>query len=708
MQRLARVERHDAVAVITLDNPPVNALSHALRLDLVSAFAFIEADSTIQAVVIACAGNTFSVGADVRELGGAPLQPSMGSVMRDVIDATRCLLVFGLHGHVLGGGLELALLGDYRVALRGTRLGLPEITLGLIPGGGGTQRLPRLIGAAAALEMILSGAPLDADAALQAGLIDEIADVDVIAAAVAAARRMIGAPERRLRLSHQRPSPSTTAFVAVKEAALCNARLPAVALAISAVEAATTMDFESGLAKEAQLFAQARESVESRALRHIFAGERIVAKIPGISADIADRTVQNCAVIGAGTMGIGVSIALLDAGYSVALVEATEKGLARGVSAIRATYDGLATRGRIAASARDERLSRLHPTLTLEAVSDCDLIIECIFEDMKAKRLLFADLGRAAKPQAVLATNTSALDVNIIAEACGRAHDVVGMHFFSPANVMKLVEVVRADHTAPDVLATAMAVSRRMGKIGVLSEVCDGFIGNRLIGGYLREAGLLLLEGAAPAQIDSALQRFGMAMGPHAMGDLAGLDIQAAARARRRAEGRVPADPRVGAVGDALVAAGRLGLKVGKGIYAYADGSRAPLPDQEVTLLIRREAARLGVTQRSFTDDEIIDRCLLPIVNEGARVLAEGVSLGAVDIDVIYVRGYGFPRNRGGPMFWADTQGLANVVAKVEAFGADLGEEYWQPSPLLKRLAADGASFGELVRGANHVSPRAA
>jgi 3-hydroxyacyl-CoA dehydrogenase len=623
----------------------------------------------------------------------------MGAVMRDSVSCARPLLVFALHGQALGGGLELALCGDLRVAARGTRLGFPEIRLGLLPGGGGTQRLPRLIGVKASLDVILSGKPVDAEAALALGLVDEVADGDLVDAAVALARRRAGDPAAFRRLSRSPPPPCEEDFAALRAAALLTSDSPAAGMAVDAVQAATSMAFDEGLAREAELFQEARRSPQSRALRHLFAAERKVASVPGMRPDVVARALDTAAVVGAGTMGVGVCIALADAGLRVTLVDLDQAALDRGLAKVAATYGSLVERGRMTGEERDARLGRIGASLDLGDLAEIDLVVECVFENMDVKRSLFARLGRLAKPRAVLATNTSALDVTAIAEAAGRPADVVGLHFFSPANVMRLVEVVRTPAAADDALATAMLAVRRMGKIGVVAGVCDGFIGNRMIGGYLREAGLLLLEGAAPEQVDGALRRFGMAMGPHAMGDLAGLDIQAAGRARRRAEGKLPADPRIGAVGDALVAAGRLGLKTGRGIYAYEPGSRAPLPDPEVAALIEALAARLGVARRRFDDEEVIDRCILPLVNEGARVLKEGVALGAADIDVVYANGYGFPRSKGGPMFWADAEGLPRVLARIERLHAATGDAFWQPAPLLAELASSGRSFADLPRG---------
>jgi 3-hydroxyacyl-CoA dehydrogenase len=694
---VVRLRRLSDVAVLSIDNPPVNALSIAVRQALLSNLT-IAADATgVTAIVLACAGKSFSAGADLAELGDKPRDPTMGAVMR-AIEATGQLIVAAIQGQALGGGLELALLADYRIAALDAQFGLPEINLGLLPGGGATQRLPRLIGVQPAIDLIRSGRPIGSAKALELGLIDKIAAGDLLEAAIALARTHAHQPQRR-RPGLRPPAVAPAIdFPAQRHQAVQSfPGVEAAAYAADAIEASTRLSLAEGLALEAALFQQARGSAGSLALRHLFAAERIVGKIPGLERTLP-RQVARVAVIGAGTMGIGVSIALLDAGYQLQLIEAAPASLERGVDSIRTTYAALVKRGRMADSQMQERLTRLRASVDLQMAEGSDLAVECIFEDLDAKKSLFAALGTLLPAHAILATNTSALDVNAIAQASGRSADVVGMHFFSPANIMRLVEVVRAADTAPEVLATALAVTRRIRKIGVVSGVCDGFIGNRMIGGYLREAGLLLLEGAPPEQIDDALRAFGMAMGPHVMGDLAGLDIQAAGRARRRAEGKIPDDPRYGAVGDALVAAGRLGLKSGAGLYAYPNGGRDPTPDPAVAKVIKSEAQRLGIIQRSFTAEEIVMRCLLPIVNEGARVLAEGIALGAADIDVVYANGYGFPRSKGGPMFWADQIGLAKLLTQIEQFGAGCRYGYWQPAPLLLEYAGAGRRFGDLAR----------
>jgi 3-hydroxyacyl-CoA dehydrogenase len=703
MEQTVRMERRGDLAVLTIDNPPVNALSHSVRVGLLETLPRLEADAGVKAILLVCAGSTFSAGADVREFGSPPRDPIMAVAMQ-ALDQSRKLTVAAIHGQALGGGLETALVLDYRCAVPTAKVGLPEIKLGLFPGGGGTQRLPRLIGLKAATDLILSGDAIGAVQARQLGIIDELIDGNLLEGAVVYAQRLLAdhAPHRRLSAKSV-VVPAGFSFAERRAKAVKDSKgLPAAAAAIDAIRASTDRGFDEGLAEERRLFMIVRDSIEAAAMRHLFAAEREVGKIPDFPRETAAREINTAAVIGAGTMGGGIAISLANAGMPVTLVEITEAALERGWNTIKSTFDSLVERNRMTAQERDARLARIIRSLRVEDAGAADLIIECAFEDMGVKQNLFGQLGRIAKTGAVLATNTSALDVNRIAAASGRASGCVGMHFFSPANIMKLVEVVRGAETAPEVLATAMAVCKRIGKIGVVSGVCDGFIGNRMLRGYRREAEFVVLEGAAPLQVDKALTDFGMAMGLHAMGDMAGLDISAAGRKRLRAEGLLN-DPRVGVVQDRLVAMGRLGLKAGRGIYRYEPGSRTPLSDPEVEVMIAAEAERLGIKRRAIDDQEIIDRCLLPLVNEGARIIAEGIAFGAPDIDVVYCNGYGFPRHRGGPMFWADNVGLDKVLSKIRRFGDELGTDYWTPAPLIVSLVEGGEKFSDLPRGARSV-----
>ena len=699
MQPFVKMQRHGEIAVVTIDNPPVNALSHGVRTGLLDILPGIEADAGVAAILLVCAGSTFSAGADVRELGAPPKDPVM-AVALAALDGSAKLTVAAIHGQALGGGLETALVFDYRCAVASAKLGLPEIKLGLLPGGGGTQRLPRLIGLAAAADMILSGDAVDASKAKALGIIDEVIEGDLLDAALGYVRRLLLAGAPRRRLSAQTCAvPDGFSFAARRAKALKDAKgLPAASAIMDALQAAVELPFAEGLAEERRVFMIVRQSVEAAALRHLFAAEREVAKIPGLAKDLPVRAMDSAAVIGAGTMGSGIAIALANAGIRVSLIEVSEAGLQRGMAQIKGIYDAQVERGRLTAAERDRRLSSISPSLAFGDAGQADLVIECAFEDMAIKLDIFARLGAVAKAGAVLATNTSGLDVDQIAAVSLRPADVLGLHFFSPANVMRLVEVVRGGKTAPEVLATAMALCKRLGKIGVVAGVCDGFIGNRMLRGYRREAEFLVLEGASPQTVDKVLTDFGMAMGLHTMGDMAGLDVSAASRRRLRAAGLLT-DKRVGAVQDRLVEMGRFGLKSGHGIYRYEPGSRVPLPDPELEKIVAEEAARLGVVRRTPSEPEILHRCLLPLVNEGAKILAEGIALGAADIDVIYCNGYGFPRYRGGPMFWADSLGLGKVVALLEQFSAELGPEYWTPAPLLAQLAAGGETFASQRRG---------
>lgn len=699
MQQIVKMQRHGEIAVVIIDNPPVNALSHGVRTGLLEILPGIEADAGVAAILLVCAGSTFSAGADVRELGAAPKDPVM-AVALAALDGSAKLTVAAIHGQALGGGLETALVFDYRCAVASAKLGLPEIKLGLLPGGGGTQRLPRLIGLAAAADMILSGDAVTASKAKALGIVDEVIEGDLLEGALGYVRQLLraGAPHRRLS-AQTCTAPDGFSFAARRAKALKDAKgLPAAAAIMDALQAAVELPFADGLAEEKRVFMEVRHSVEAAAMRHLFAAEREVAKIPGLAKDLPLRAIESAAVIGAGTMGSGIAISLANAGIRVSLIEVSDAGLQRGWGQIKSIFDAQVERGRLSAAERDQRLAMISPSLAFEDNGQADIVIECAFEDMSVKQEIFTRLGAVAKAGAVLATNTSGLDVNLIAAASQRPDDVLGLHFFSPANVMRLVEVVRGEKTAPEVLATAMALCKRLGKIAVVAGVCDGFIGNRMLRGYRREAEFLVLEGASPQAVDRVLVDFGMAMGLHTMGDMAGLDVSATSRRRLRATGLLT-DPRVGAVQDRLVELGRFGLKSGRGVYRYEPGSRVPLPDPELEPLVAAEAARLGVARRSPSDEEILHRCLLPLVNEGAKILAEGIALGAADIDVIYCNGYGFPRHRGGPMFWADSLGLGKVVALLEQFSSELGPEYWTPAPLLAQLAAAGKTFAGEPRG---------
>ena len=691
-------ERYGRVGVIVVDNPPVNAIGPSVREGIEAAVRELREDATVEALVLHCAGSTFMAGADIRKLNSPPGRFTSAQVIQCLEDVPKPV-VAALQGNALGGGLEFALGCHYRCATAGTTLGLPEVNLGLIPGAGGTQRLPRIVGIEKALDMIVSGKPISAAQAAEAGFVDRlIPGHDVLAEAVAYAAELLDkrSPPRRTREVQVTPVPDAV-FAAARETATRTRRgEEAPAKAIDAIRAAATLTFEQGIERERQLFAQCRDSSQSRALRHMFLAERQTSKIPGIDKTVTVRPMQRIGIVGAGTMGRGIAMAFSTSGFEVVIVETDGAALQRGLASIRDTYAGSLAKGRMNAADMDACLARIRGAAGISELAEADLVIEAVFEDMALKKRVFAELDAVCRRGAILATNTSALDVDVIAAATSRPQDVIGLHFFSPAHVMRLLEVVRARLTSQEVIATSMDLARRLRKLGVLAGNCDGFIGNRMLAGYRREAEFLLLEGATPGQVDEALVRFGMSMGPNAMGDMAGLDIGAAGRKRRRAEGKIPDDPRFGVIGDRLVEAGRLGQKTGRGYYRYEEGNRRPLPDPEVQVLIEREAARLGIQRRPIGEQEIVERCMLPLINEAARILEEGIALRPGDIDVVWVNGYGFPRYRGGPLCYADEVGLSNIVHSLQRFSAQLGPAYWEPAPLLARLAAENGSFEAL------------
>jgi len=693
-----RTERHGAVGVIVIDNPPVNAIAPSVRDGIAAAAAELRDDPAVAALVLHCAGNTFMAGADIRKLGAAPSRLTSAEVIQQLEDVPKPS-VAALQGNALGGGLEFALGCHYRCAAPATSLGLPEVNLGLIPGAGGTQRLPRLVGVQKALDMIVSAKPVSAREALAVGLVDHmLAGKDVLAEAVAYAQELASqrAVLRKTRAIEIPETPEEVFSSAAQNAARSRRGEQAPLRAIDAVRSAARQSFEAGMQSEKELFTALRDSPQSRALRRLFLAERQVSKIPGIDKAAKLRPIGRVGVVGAGTMGRGIAMACANAGLAVSLVEVDAQALDRALAAIRETYAGSMSKGRMSEADLRAHVERIAGTTDLERLRGCDLIVEAIFEDMAVKQRLFRDLDRICRPGAILATNTSALDIDAIASSTSRPGEVLGLHFFSPAHVMRLVEVVRGRETALEVIATSMEFAKRLRKVAVLAGNCDGFIGNRMLAGYRREAEFLLLEGATPEQVDGALVRFGMSMGPHAMGDMAGLDISAAGRKRRRLEGKIPNDERFGAVADRLVEAGRLGQKSGSGFYRYEQGARAPLPDPEVHALIEREAARLGIQRRQIADEEIVERCILPLINEAARIVEEGIALRPGDVDVVWVNGYGFPRYRGGPMCHADELGLRQVLTTLQRFRSEHGPQYWTPAPLLGRLVEEGRSFRDL------------
>jgi 3-hydroxyacyl-CoA dehydrogenase len=689
-------ERHGAIAVITLDNPPVNGLNHALRLKISQALEAAQGDAAVRAVVLIGTANGFSGGADIREFG-TPLMYAAPVLGRLIQELELCTLpvVAALGGNAMGGGLELALGCHYRVAVADAQLALPEVKLGLIPGGGGTQRLPRAVGLETALNMIVSGTAVAAEKLKDTALLDRIVEGELLAAALGFAEQIAATRPlpllRAVPVRYAQPDAFLQFCRNTVRAVVRN--LPAPLTAIDAVAAALG-DFDSGLKKERELFLQLMQSPESAALRHAFFAERAAARIPDVPESTPLREIRTAAVVGAGTMGGGIAMSLANAGIPVTVLEASAEALERGLGVVRKNYESSAKKGRLNAAQLQERLGLIKGTLQYADLATADLVIEAVFEDLDVKGKVFRELDQVAKPEAILATNTSTLDVNKIAELTSRPASVVGMHFFSPANVMRLLEIVRGRETSKQVLASAMRLVKRMKKVGVVAGVCDGFIGNRMIGVYGRQAELLLLEGCLPQQLDRALEAFGMAMGPCRMADLAGLDIGASIRRRHYAEH--PAMPR-STIADALFERQRFGQKSGAGYYRYPPGSREAQPDTEVEAVILEQARALGVTRRAIGDEEIVQRCVFALVNEGARILEEGIAQRASDIDVVYLSGYGFPLYRGGPMFYADSIGLHAVLYAMRRFAADPHADpgSWQPAPLLSRLGALGKTFND-------------
>jgi 3-hydroxyacyl-CoA dehydrogenase len=679
------------VAVVTIDNPPVNALKHEVRAGLTEAFRRIRTDDRIRSVVLACAGRTFVAGADITEFGKPPKPPSLREVLPE-IEGLGKPVVAAIHGTALGGGLELALACHYRVAVPSARLGLPEVKLGILPGAGGTQLLPRAVGPDEALRMIVTGEMIPAKRAHELGLIDSIADEDLTAEAIAFARAKAddGGPFRQLRADDSKLADARrdrTAFNELAGNLLKRARgLHAPVACVEAVKAALDMAVDEGLKHERKLFEQLVSGDQSKAQRYIFFAERDASKVGDIPADIRPREVASAAVIGGGTMGGGIAMCFANAGIPVVIVETTAEALERGLGIIKKNYASTVAKRSLKQEEMDRRMGLITGTTDYADIAQADIIIEAVFEDMAIKQEVFAKVDRIAKPEAVLATNTSYQDVNKIAQATQRPSSVLGMHFFSPANIMRLLEIVRGEQTAPDVLATALAVGRKIGKVTAVVGVCYGFVGNRMLRARAIEAERLLLEGALPQQVDGALTEFGFPMGPFAMGDLAGLDVGWRAR---KAQG-VRAE-----IADALCEAGRFGQKTGKGFYRY-EGSRTPQPDPEVEKLILDTSKRLQIERRSIGNEEIIERLIFPMINEGAHILDEGIAQRASDIDVIWVYGYGWPVWRGGPMFYADQIGLSHVRDRLKHYAQISNDKRLQPAPLLDRLADSGATFASL------------
>ena len=688
-----------SVAVITLDNPPVNGLGFATRQAVADGLARAEADAGVKALVLTGAGKAFSGGADIREFGSpkAIAEPNLLTLIK-LVEGCGKPVVAAIHGVCMGGGLELALGCHYRVAAPGTSVALPEVKLGLVPGAGGTQRLPRVVGVETALNMIVGGEPVKSELLFaQPGqkLFDRLIDGDLVEGATAFALEKADLRPlplvRHLKATH--PNPDAYFQFARNTVRAMAKHFPAPVRCVDCVEQSVkAVRIEDGLAFERDTFLALMGTAESKALRHAFFGERAASKIADVPDDTPQRTIAKVAVIGAGTMGGGIAMNFLNAGLPVTILEMKADALERGVATIRKNYEAQVRKGKLKPDKLDGRMALLKTTLAYDDIKDADLVIEAVFEEMGVKEKVFRTLDGVMKPGAILASNTSTLDLNKIAAFTGRPQDVVGMHFFSPANVMKLLEVVRGEKTAKDVLATVMAIAKKIRKTAVVSGVCDGFIGNRMIEQYSRQATFLLEEGCTPAQVDRAIEKFGFAMGPFRMGDLAGNDIGWAIRKRRYVE---KPHLRYSKTADLLCEMGRFGQKTGAGWYDYASGRRDAIPSEVVVKMIEDHRKALGITPRKIGDDEIVHRLVYALVNEGARLLEEGIASKASDIDMVYLTGYGFPLWRGGPMCYADRQGLYNVVQAMKKFAANPLDDaaFWQPAPLLAKLAAEGKSF---------------
>jgi 3-hydroxyacyl-CoA dehydrogenase len=694
------VQIEGEVAVLTMDRPPVNSLGHPLRSGIADALEVANANAEVRVIVLIGTARAFSGGADVTEFGTpmAVRDPNLRVVISLLEDNPKPV-VAAISGSCLGGGLELALGAHFRVALPDAQLGLPEVKLGLLPGAGGTQRLPRLVGLEAAVNIIAYGNPVKAALFKGSPLIDEIIEGDLRAGAVAFARKVLqeNRPAKRVRDLKVRDA-NADAFIgfARNTVAATAKNFPAPLKCVEAVANAVKKPFDEGVRLEREAFVALMNTPESAALRHVFAAERATSKISGVPADVQLRSIRKVGVIGAGTMGGGITMNFVNAGLPVVLLEAKQEALDKGVGIIRRNYENSLKKGKLTQDKLDARMALITPTLNYESFADVDLVIEAVFESMPVKEQVFRTLDSVCKPGAILASNTSYLNVDAIAQFTKRPADVLGLHFFSPANVMRLLEVVRGAQTAPDVLATCMALAKTIKKIAVVSGVCDGFIGNRMLARYGQAAGGLINAGALPQQIDGALQKFGLAMGPFRMGDLAGLDIGWATRKRKWAESKaaeagVEMEP---VVADKLCEAGRFGQKTGAGWYRYEAGKRDPIPDALTEQLIADYRAAKGIAPRKISDEEIVQRCSYALVNEGARILEEGIAARASDIDIVYLNGYGFPLHRGGPMLYADTVGLGNVVRSLQRFAAEPGADAsWQPAPLLLKMAAEGRGF---------------
>ncbi|TFV46717.1 3-hydroxyacyl-CoA dehydrogenase NAD-binding domain-containing protein [Bradyrhizobium niftali] len=692
MSEVVKLERHDEVGIVTVNSPPVNALSAAVRGGILECIKAAIADPAIKGIVLTCAGRTFIAGADITEFGKPPKPPALNDVLSEIENSPKPV-VAAIHGTALGGGLEVALACHFRVAVKEAKLGLPEVKLGLLPGAGGTQRLPRAVGPELAVKMIVGGDPIGAAEALKNGLIEEI--IEGPASGGEAFVRKLLAEKRPLR--RLRDDDSKIAAAKADRSIFTNAvaamtkksrGLEAPFAAADAVGYAIDLPFDEGLKKEREGFLKLVASDQSKAQRYAFFAEREASKIAGVPEGTKSRPVNRVAILGAGTMGGGIAMSFANAGVPVTLIETGEEQLKRGLGIMQKNWEATAARGGIPADAPAKRMALINGVVGIENVGDADLVIEAVFETMAVKKEVFGKLDQYVKPGAVLASNTSYLNIDEIAKSTKRPQDVLGMHFFSPANVMKLCEIVRADKTAPDALVTAVTIARKIAKVPAVVGVCDGFVGNRMLAQRGKQSEKLLFEGALPQQVDAVVTKFGMPMGPFAMGDLAGLDIGWRSRKDRGIKSEIA---------DALCEAGRFGQKTGKGYYKYEAGSRSALPDPEVEKLIDETLLRLGRKKRAVSDEEILERMMYPMINEGAKILEEGIAARPSDIDVVWLYGYGWPIYRGGPMFWADTVGLKHIADRLSFYAKETNDPSLEPAPLLKKLAAEGKTFASLA-----------
>jgi 3-hydroxyacyl-CoA dehydrogenase len=697
------VSLEDGIAVVTIDNPPVNAISAAIRRGLLDITRGLASNREARAVVLVCSGRTFMAGADISEFAGVMAPPDLRNVLTEFESLPQPIVV-ALHGTALGGGVEVALAGHYRIADKGAKVGFPEITLGIVPGAVGTQRLPRIVGAEKALQMFLDGRPVGAEEARQLGLVDEIAEGDLRTAAIAYAKRLVAEGKGPRRVRDNKVTPLTEAQIASfrAQAAKQHKGMITPELDIAAVRASWELPFEQGLALERAISDGSLGTPESKSMRHLFFAERAVTDVPGITPADRPREIRRCGIIGSGTMGGGIAMSFANVDIAVVLLDVDQAALDRGMATIRKNYEVSVKRGKMTPADVEKRMGLIQASTKYEDLGDCDVAIEAVFEDMALKKKIFAELDRVMKPGAILATNTSTLDIDQIGSVTKRPQDVVGLHFFSPANVTRLLEIVRTDATANDVVATAFAIAKKVKKVGVLSRVAYGFIGNRMMDPYAREAERLVLEGALPSEVDAALEDFGMGMGILAVFDMAGVDV--GVKARRANPDQVPKDdPTFYRASQVLFDQNWLGQKNGKGYYRYEAGSRDRLKHDEALALLAAEGAKLGIARSEpIARQEITERCIFAMINEGAKILEEGVALRPDDIDVVYASGYAFPRRHGGPMFYADSIGLDTVLAGLKKYGKGRREADFAPSALLKKLAESGSTFAAWAKSRGH------